>query len=194
MGNSCHDPFVTAFNLARWTKMNKYEDDFICVFGRNQFACAETEYARCMRSFPTSFHGSLILADAHLAFKLILDKVRNNKNLPWYCNQLCTLHQHSPNTSLQSSGRLKYESNVSPWMLWDVFPVKVKLYWTYFLEDSSPHKKAQDKAKTFSIKQDDHWCQTKWDAKPNNRPYLIIAQLSSSLGIKRNRGWQPRYE
>lgn len=82
MGNSCHDPFVTAFNLARWTKMNKYEDDFICVFGRNQFACAETEYAWCMRSFPTSFHGSLILADARLAFKLILDKVRNNKNLP----------------------------------------------------------------------------------------------------------------
>lgn len=62
--------------------MNKYGDDFIGVFGRNQFACAETEYARCMRSFPTSFHGSLILADARLAFKLILDKVRNNKRLP----------------------------------------------------------------------------------------------------------------
>lgn len=59
--------------------MNKYGDDFVGVFGRNQFACAETEYARCMRSFPTSFHGSLILADARLAFKLILDKVRNNK-------------------------------------------------------------------------------------------------------------------
>lgn len=54
---------------------------------------------RALRSFPASFHGSLILADACFAFKLMLDKAKNfttKKPLPWYCNQNCSYNPHTP--------------------------------------------------------------------------------------------------
>lgn len=59
--------------------MKKYGDDLVGDSWKKISLPVLKPNTLRVRSFPTSFHGSLMIADACLAFEQILDKVRNNK-------------------------------------------------------------------------------------------------------------------